>query len=350
MGENMLLEDILIEEGSSIRDAVERLEKVRCKVIYVTCKGKLAASISDGDVRRYALHEGDVNLPVKYIANYNPRFLVRYEKKKIDDIFKAGELYSVPIVNYNHEIVEIIFKDGRRIRRRQSLSCPVVMMAGGKGTRLYPYTQILPKALIPIGEIPISERIINSFMDFGCEDFYLIINHKKNMIRAYFDNAGKACNLIYMEEDKPLGTGGGLYLLDGRIEKAFFLVNCDIIVDADYSEIYNYHQKEDNFITIVAAKYHHVVPYGVVSCDEKQTYLGSHEKPELNYLINTGMYVVSEELITLMPHNEEIAFPALIDLAKENGKKIGVYIVEESAYMDMGQLEELEKMKKSLNV
>ena len=94
---------LLLSSGSRYI-SVERLEKVRCKVIYVISKGKLAASISDGDVRRYALHEGNVNLPVKHIANYSPRFLVRYEKKKINDIFKAGELYSVPIVNYNHEI------------------------------------------------------------------------------------------------------------------------------------------------------------------------------------------------------------------------------------------------------
>lgn len=350
MGENMQLEDILIEENSDIRAAVERLEKVRCKVIYVISEGKLAASVSDGDVRRYTLHEGNVNLSIKSIANYNPKFLLRYEKKKLDDIFGSTEIYSIPIVNYNHEVVEVIFRDGRRIRRVQSLDCPVVMMAGGKGTRLYPYTQILPKALIPIGDIPIAERIINNFFEFGCAQFYMIINHKKNMIRAYFDSIQKKYNPIYIEEDTPLGTGGGLYLLNGQINRDFFLVNCDVIVDADYSEIYHYHKNENNFITIVAAKYRHVVPYGVVSCDDKQNYLESHEKPELNYLINTGMYVVSKELISLMPHNEEISFPALIDFFRQRGKKIGVYVVEESAYMDMGQMEELEKMKKKLNV
>ena len=350
MGESMQLEDILIEEKSDIRTAIERLEKVRCKVIYVMNQGKLVASISDGDVRRYALQDGNVNLPVKYISNYNPSYLIRYEKEKIDEIFGSSGLYSVPIVNYNHEVVEIIFRDGRRIRRKQALDCPVVMMAGGKGTRLYPYTQILPKALIPVGELPISERIINSFMDFGCEQFYLIVNHKKNMIRAYFDNIPKKYNLEYIEEDRPLGTGGGLYLLDGEINREFFLVNCDIIIDADYSEIYNYHKKENNFITIVAAKYRHVVPYGVVSCDEQSHYMGIHEKPRLHYLINTGMYIVSEKLLEQMPHNEEIAFPDLIDSFQKSGEKIGVYVVEESAYMDMGQLEELEKMKKKLNL
>lgn len=346
----MELGDILIEEGSDIRMAVEQLERVRCKVIYVTSQGKLVAAISDGDIRRYTLQEGNVNLSVKYIANYSPTFLLRYEKEKIDDIFRETEIYSIPIINYNQEVVEIVFRNGKRIRRKYQLECPVVMMAGGKGTRLRPYTQILPKALIPIGEIPISERIINNFHDFGCRQFYMVVNHKKSMIQAYFDGVSKDYNLKFIEEDKPLGTGGGLYLLEEYIRQEFFLVNCDIIVDADYNEIYLYHKREGNYITIVAAKYQHIVPYGVVSCDDGKNYLGISEKPELNYLISTGMYVIAQELLQLMPRGQEITFPDLIDSFKQRGKKIGVYIVEESAYMDMGQMEELEKMRKKLNV
>ena len=169
------------------------------------------------------------------------------------------------------------------------------------------------------------------------------------MIQAYFDGLKERYILEYIEEEKPLGTGGGLYLLKGKMRQDFFLVNCDIIIDADYNEIYNYHMKEENFITIVAAKYHHVVPYGVIECTNEKEYSRISEKPELNYLISTGMYVVNQELVEQMPSNEEISFPDLIELFKKQDKKIGVYIVEESAYMDMGQLEELEKMKKKLN-
>lgn len=347
----MRLEELLIEENSTIRTAVEQLERVRCKVIYVIRKGKLIASISDGDVRRYVLHEKNASLKLEYIANYKPTILLSYEKERIDEIFSQSEVYSVPIVNYNHEVVEVIFRDGRRIRKKYSLKCPVVMMAGGKGTRLYPYTKILPKALIPIGEVPIAERIIKGFSDYGCEHFFMIVNHKKNMIQAYFDSVQKNYSVTYIDEKEPLGTGGGLYLLNGRLHQDFFLINCDIIIDADYNAIYNFHLDQRNFITIVAAKYHHVVPYGVVECNnEGNTYFGISEKPEINYLISTGMYVVNNELVTLMPQNENISFPDLIEIFKKEGKRIGVYIVEESAYMDMGQLEELEKMKKKLNV
>ena len=345
----MQLQEILIEDKTDIRTAIERLERVRCKVVYLIDRGKLVASLSDGDVRRYVLQEKDTRLSVKEIANYKPVYLLHYEKEKLNSIFSESDLYSVPIVNYNQEIIEIVFRDGRRIKRQNGLTCPIVMMAGGKGTRLYPYTKILPKALIPIGDIPISERIIDRFFECGCRQFYMVVNHKKNMIQSYFDSIDKDYEVSYVEEDRPLGTGGGLYLLEGSIDRDFFLVNCDIIIDADYSEIFNFHQKEENFITIVAACYTNTIPYGVIECDHNTLYRDMIEKPESRYLINTGMYLVKHELLETIPHEKEISFPDLITYYQSQGKKIGVYTVEESAYMDMGQLEELDKMRKKLN-
>ncbi len=350
MGETMQIEDLLIEKDAIIKEAVEQLEKVRCKVVYVVDNSKLIASISDGDVRRYALGDGDTGVTVKHIANFCPTFLLRYDRNKIDELFQATEVYSIPIVNYNGEVVEVVFRNGRRIRKNFELNCPVVMMAGGKGTRLYPYTKILPKALIPIGEIPISERIFNNFVDYGCRHFYMIVNHKKKMIQSYFEGLDKSYEIEYVEEETYLGTGGGLYLLRDRIEEDFFLVNCDIIIDADYSEIFNYHKKNHNYITIVAAKYKHVVPYGVLSLDEGGNCVELTEKPENNYLINTGMYIVQSHLISTMPQNELISFPEIIERCKAEGKRIGAYVIEESAYMDMGQLEELDRMKDKLRV
>jgi len=346
----MQISDLLIEESATIKEAVERLERVRCKVVYVVDNGKLAASVSDGDVRRYALGDGDMGIAIRHIANFRPKFLLRYDRNKIDELFRSTEMYSIPIVNYNGEVVEVVFRNGRRVRKSYHLNCPVVMMAGGKGTRLFPYTKILPKALIPIGEIPISERIINNFVDYGCKCFYMIVNHKKKMIQSYFEALEKPYEIEYVEEDTYLGTGGGLYLLNHRIEDDFFLVNCDIIIDADYSEIYHYHKRNNNYITIVAAKYRHVVPYGVLSLDQDGNCEKLTEKPENDYLINTGMYMVRHELIGEMPQNEAISFPEIIEKCKNHGKKIGVYVIEESAYMDMGQLEEMDRMKNQLRV
>lgn len=346
----MKIDDILIEKKECIRIALKQLEEIRCKVIYVVEQEKLIGSISDGDVRRYVLNNGNVDLEVCNIANKSPNYLNHYEREKVEEIFKNSELYSIPIINYNQEIVEIIFRDGKRIKRSYNLDVPVVMMAGGKGTRLFPYTKILPKALVPIGEIPIAERIMDGFKEFGCNQMYMIVNHKKEMIFSYFSGIDKEYEITYIEEKNPLGTGGGLYLLKDYVKDTFFLINCDIIIDANYSEILNYHKKEENYITIVVAQYHQTIPYGVVEFDENSEYMEMTEKPQKDYYISTGMYIVEKDLIHTMPKEQEMSFPDLIDYYKKQEKRIGVYTISESAYMDMGQLEELERMKEKLFV
>ena len=112
----------------------------------------------------------------------------------------------------------------------------------------------------------------------------------------------------------------------------------------------NYHTEEENFITIVVAQYHQTIPYGVIKFNEKKEYVEMTEKPQKDYYISTGMYVVDKELVYTMPREQKLSFPDLIDYYKLQGKKIGVYAIAESAYMDMGQLEELERMKEKLNV
>lgn len=348
----MKFNEVLISENETIHRAAERLEKVRCRVLYVTRNKKLVASLSDGDIRRSVMNNADVNKPIKSIANYNPLCFLVYDPQILAAKFKESDIHSIPIINYNGEIVEIVFRNGVRLKHSRHLSCQVVMMAGGKGTRLYPYTQILPKALVPIGETPISERIFNNFGGFGCKDFYMIVNHKKEMIEAYYGVNKFPYSITMIEEKKPLGTGGGLYLLKDKIKDDFFLTNCDIIIDADYDEIYKKHKEKENYITIVVANYSHEVPYGVIvdNEDDMDIYEGISEKPKLRFKINTGMYVVSEKLIEEMPKNQNFAFPWLIDFFKNKGKKIGLYTVEETAYMDMGQIEALEDMKRKLGV
>ncbi len=346
----MILQDLLLEENSTVKQAIERLESVRCKVVYIVKGKKLLASVSDGDVRRFSLRSGDIYESVFNIANLSPTSFYEHEKDKWIEIFRRTELYSVPIINYNDEIIGVVFRDGTVIKEREKISVPVVMVAGGKGARLYPYTKILPKALIPIGDIPISEHILNRFYESGCTSFFMIINHKRAMIQSYFDSIEKNYSLRYIEETTPLGTGGGLSLLKDIINEDFIFTNCDIIIDADYAAIYKMHKKKNNFITMILSKYTADIPYGVVEMDKENNYSGTTEKPSFTYNINTGVYIVNPRVIEELPENTAIGFPDIIERYHKSGEKIGCYIVSESAYMDMGQLEELEKMKKKLNV
>lgn len=344
----MELENFLISADSSIRKAVEQLERYRCKTIYAVKNFKLIASISDGDVRRFSLKNGNMEEGLQQIGNYSPKAFYENELEEAKKVFEKTDMQSIPILNLNDEIVYVLLRNEIKIREQKKLQIPVVIMAGGKGSRLYPYTKILPKALIPIGEMPITEHIINRFAECGCNHFYLVLNHKKNMVKSYFDNIKKEYSLSYVDEEIPLGTGGGLSLLKGLMKEDIAISNCDILIDADYSKIYEFHKNNQNFITIIATEKCIKIPYGVIRVDEDSLYSGVIEKPEHRYIINTGFYIVNALVVEEMEEDKEASFPDIIDNYYKQGKKIGIYKISEKAFMDMGQLEELESMKKTL--
>lgn len=341
------MQRMLINTEVTIKDVLERLEKYKCRIVYVVKDDKLIGSVSEGDIRRFLLHDNDISRKASEIMNVEPRSFLESQEKEMKEALETSELYSVPIVNFNKEITGICFRNSILKKNKEHIGIPVVIMAGGKGTRLYPYTKLLPKALVPIGDIPILEHIVNRFKEYGCEKFHLVVNHKKSMIRSYMDSVKNGYEVFYEEENEPLGTGGGLSLLKGKNIEDFFLSNCDILIEADYKKIYDYHKKNGNYITIIAAEKTNKIPYGVI-IEKDGVFESMQEKPTQKCIINTGMYVVDGTLIDMVEEDKKIDFTDIIHIHKKQGKKIGVYTISEKAYMDMGQLEELEKMREQL--
>ena len=246
-------------------------------------------------------------------------------------------------------MADVVFATGLDVDNRKQANIPVVVMAGGLGTRLYPYTKILPKPLIPVGEKPICELILERFSDFGCRRMLLVVNYKKNMIKSYFnDLEDLRYQVEYVDETEFLGTGGGLSLLKGKLGSTFFFSNCDTLLDVDYGDVYQYHKKHGNLITMICAYKHYTVPYGVVEMGENGAIAAMREKPELNFLTNTGVYVVEPQVVEEMEEGRKVGFPDVIDEYRKKGLPVGVYPINESAWMDMGQMEELEKMRRRL--
>jgi dTDP-glucose pyrophosphorylase len=344
----MEIKDFLIDENRTLIEAMEQLENSAKKVLFVTKKNRFVAALTDGDVRRWILKKGSTDAKVKEVANYNPKYLKESEKSKAKEFIRSNFIEGVPIVDDDLNIISIIIWNEEEVGKKKSLEVPVVIMAGGLGTRLYPYTKILPKPLIPIGEIPIAEHIINRFVENGCNDFYLIINHKKNMIKAYFNELKKDYFINYIDEDIPLGTGGGLGLLKGKINSTFILSNCDILIDADYQKIMTFHKKQKNFITMICSMKRIRIPYGVVEISETGEIEEMREKPELSVFVNTGMYVVNDRVIEEIEENKEMGFPDIIEKYRHDGEKIGIFPISENAWLDMGQLDELETMRRKL--
>ena len=344
----MEIKDLLIEEDCTLLEAMALLDKVSRKILFVVRQDKLVAALTDGDIRRWILKKGNLEARVKDIANYNPKYLKEREKASAKEYMKKYSIEALPILNDENEMISVVFINDGDIGIKKDLNIPVVMMAGGFGTRLYPYTKILPKPLIPIGEIPIAEHIINRFNKYGCRDFFLVVNHKKNMIKAYFNEVERSYKIEYADEDKPLGTGGGLSLLKGKIESTFILSNCDILIEEDYEKIFRYHKKEKNLITMVCSLKKIRIPYGIVEIGQDGEIESMKEKPELSFFTNTGMYIVEPRVVQELEDDQPIGFPDIIEQYISKGEKIGVYPISENSWLDMGQLDTMEEIRKKI--
>jgi dTDP-glucose pyrophosphorylase len=345
--ERLDIKDFLIDENATMIEAMEVLDKVAKKVLFVVRDGQFVAAITDGDIRRWILKKGNLEAQVKDIANYNPKYIYEKDKMAAKEYMSKYSIEALPILNYEKDIVSVVLWNDE-IKRQKNLQVPVVIMAGGLGTRLYPYTQVLPKPLIPIGELPIAEHIINSFHGYGNNQYFLVVNHKKNMIKAYFNEIEKDYELNYVDEDQPLGTGGGLSLLKGKINSTFILTNCDILIEEDYEKIYDFHKREKNLVTMVCSLKNIKIPYGVIQLGDTGEIEGMKEKPNFSFFTNTGMYVVESRVIEELEENKAVGFPDIIEKYMNTGEKIGVYPISENAWLDMGQLDEMEKMTKRL--
>ena len=343
----MRVDDLFITEDISVLDAMRKLDETGLGVLFVAPEGVLRAVVTDGDIRRYILKSLPLEGPVREAANYSPYALPMEARARAKTALLEHGIGALPLLDKRGRVQDVVFAGGLDIETHKKACAPVVIMAGGLGTRLYPYTKILPKPLIPIGEMPIVEHIIHRFADVGCSAFTMIVNYKKSMIKSYFNDLQKDYTVDYVDEDTPLGTGGGLSLLKGKVTQTFFLTNCDILIDADFGDIYQYHKEKGNVITMVCAVKHFTIPYGVVELGGDGDISGITEKPEMNFLTNTGVYVVEPSVIDGLAYNEPIPFTDIIADVRAGGR-VGVYPVSENSWMDMGQLEELDNMRRRL--
>lgn len=346
----MQLTDYLVGRECSVVNAIKQINS-NCKgIVYVSENGQLYGSVTDGDIRRHILNKGSLDDNITSIMNSNPICCYLQDKESAQNKMSQSGIRSIPILNEENKIIEILFINEKTNFTKKQLNIPVVIMAGGKGTRLYPYTQILPKPLIPVGNKTITEHIISRFQEYGCSCFDMIVNYKKNFIKSYFLDNENTYDVNFVDETEFLGTGGGLKLLKGRYETSFFMTNCDILIEEDYAKILNYHQKKNNIITMVCAEKNMLIPYGTVEMSKDGKVSALKEKPSLSFITNTGFYVIEPEFLDMIPDNTFIHITDVIQNCIDVGKDVGVYTIQEEKWLDMGQMEELEKMKKKLNL
>lgn len=345
---------ISISPDTTILQALKIMDELQVKLLLLMEGSIFDGLLSIGDVQRAIIK----NISLESKASSIVRKGIRYadEHTPFEDIKKDMlqlRIECMPVVNERKELVTAYFWDevfGREASRIEAnLQLPVVIMAGGKGTRLKPITNILPKPLIPVGDKTILEHILDNFVAVGCVDFLMSVNYKSDMIMHYFDTLNNPDYKIeYFKEGKFLGTAGSLYLLKGKLSGTFFVSNCDIIIEADYSEIYNYHREQQNDITIVGVVKHYPIPYGVLETEENGRLTSIQEKPEYTFKINSGMYILESSTLDMIPEGKHYHITELIDDIRRKGGKVGVFPVNEGAWMDIGEWNEYNKTAKKL--
>ena len=338
----------LISETTSIKASAKNMDQGGIGfLVVINSVSEVLGVVSNGDLRRAIINGVQLSAPISSIMNRKYIYLPGdYVQDDVIRAFNHNKIQQIPVI-VDKKLVDIITEEDafniRRPKVYKNISLPVVIMAGGKGSRLEPFTRILPKPLIPIGDRTIIEVIMAEFAYYGMQDMYISINHKGNMIKAYFEELSSDYSINFITENKPLGTAGALKLMSGLFTTPFFVSNCDIIIREDYSKIYDFHKSGEYAITLVASMRNYTIPYGVCEIENGGLLKQLKEKPEYDFLVNTGLYIINPEVLGLISENQELHMTELIQRVQDAGKRVGVFPVMSKAWIDIGQWEEYKR-------
>jgi dTDP-glucose pyrophosphorylase len=341
---NETIERFVVRPGLRLKNAMEQLERTEERILFVVGDdGVLFGTVTDGDIRRWILAHGVVEGTVEQVCNRRPYSVEPgYDPDAIKRTMVERKFGCVPVVGADGRIVELLFwdrlfGDGMQPKAPRRIDVPVAIMAGGKGTRLDPFTRVLPKPLIPLGDKTVIETIMDSFVRCGVDRFYVSVHTKARIIKSYFEELDPPFAIEYVEETEPLGTAGGLRPLAERVKGTLLVTNCDVLIKADYADLLDQHCRDRNDITIVASLRSYAIPYGICEIEPEGRFLGIREKPEYRFLVNTGMYALEAATLSRIPAGRMYHITELIEDVKNAGGKIGVYPIGESAWMDTGE-------------
>ena len=329
-----------IQLNQTIRDALKSLNISGSKLCIVVDKKYLFKGVlNDGDIRRALLIGKTLDTKIKYIYNKKP-FVLRenFNKKKSLKKLKLKKIDQAPIINKKKVLG--VFNIDKSIF--QNLNVPVVIMSGGYGLRLKPFTNILPKPLIPLNNKPVIDHIIDKFVVSGIKNFYISINKNSHQImKSYFYQKKNKYKIKFIEEKIPLGTAGSIKYLK-KNKKDFFVTNCDVIFDINFNKLYDFHKKNKYDFTLVVSYEENLLSYGVCRLKKNGLLKTIEEKPTFSYLANCGLYLMSPKIFKAMPKkiNHSLDMNELISLALKKKFRIGTFIVSRNSWHDVGQWKE----------
>ena len=339
----------IISPSASLLDAMKQMDEVKVKTLFVLKGEHFEGIITLGDIQRAIINNIALREPLGKTLDKDKIYGYQSEGEEgIREKMRRMRAEVMPILDENGVLVDVwfwndLFKKAE-LMQREKINLPVVIMAGGKGTRLKPITNVIPKPLVPIGDKTILETILDQFEEIGCTKFYMSVNYKADMMKYYLGQLDHKYDIEFFQEEKPLGTIGSVSLLKDKINTPFFVSNCDSINDQDYRDVYDYHVENHNDLTIVTMVKSFRIPYGVIETGADGLMVSLSEKPEQTYQVNTGVYILNPTCIDEIPENEFFHITHLMERIKARGGRVGCFPVSEHSWKDMGEWPEYLKM------
>jgi len=338
----------LIAPALSIRGVIAVIDRgARQIAMVVDEERRLLGVVTDGDIRRAILRGVSLDEPVEVIMNRKPQVgATGWSRGRAFELMQTHSIRQLPIVDAEGRVVDLIsfeaFLATRRSRRN-----PVVLMAGGLGTRLRPLTEAVPKPMLDLGGRPILERILAKFIAEDFTTFFISVHYRGEIIKDHFgDGAQHGVTIRYLDEREPLGTAGALSLLPERPTEPIVVMNGDLLTDVNPGRLLDFHLDRRAVATMAVREYDVEVPFGVVETagPERDVVSAIREKPVHRFLVNAGIYVLNHEVLDHIAGSTRLDMPTLLNRLITAGERVAAFPIHE-AWVDIGRLDELERVR-----
>jgi dTDP-glucose pyrophosphorylase/predicted transcriptional regulator len=332
------VKDVIISEHTTFGETLEKMNHHQKSItLVVDKKNKLLGILTDGDIRNAILKGVTPSDNVKKAMNKNPFCLKPgYADGEIVRIMIEKNIFHLPIVDGQKIIKGVVFKE--TFIQQKILLCPIVIMAGGIGTRLFPLTEDTPKPLLTVSGKPMIVHLIEKFRDEGARDFFICVNYKAEMIEDYLGDGGKyRVKIAYIKENERLGTSGALSLLP-EIATPFFIINADVLASINLRAMYQFHLDNESALTMAIKKIQFDVPYGTVALEHNRI-INMSEKPSVENYINAGIYIIDNLCIEGIPTHKHYDMTDLVAHLLAKNMRICGYLIN-GAWTDIGRIKD----------
>lgn len=330
----------IVAAAGTLRDGLEALDRGAGRIaLGVDAAGRLTGVVTDGDVRRALLAGAALDSPLASILTRDPIAVGPGESRAaVLELMRARRISAIPVIDARGAPVGLHLL--HEFFERAERTTWAVVMAGGKGNRLRPLTDTIPKPMLRVAGRPILERIVLHLVGFGIKRIFVSVNYLGDVIETHFgDGSAFGARIEYLREDRPLGTAGALGLLPEPPTEPLLLLNGDLVTSADLGGLLAFHTTGGFDATIGFRRYLHTIPFGSIERDGDLV-LGLDEKPTVEREVNTGMYALDPTVVALVPPGAPMAMPDLIGAALDAGRRVGAFEIEDD-WVDVGQREQL---------